>query len=85
MKKFLLLLFSCFLTSCVVYDETQPFRPPYREHVIIYDVWPQTSPFYNFTTSTYIYQKPHVYGPRNNHYKPRKPREPKKNVVKKHR
>ena len=39
MNKFLLLLFSCFLTSCVVYDETQPFRPPYREHVIIYDVW----------------------------------------------
>ena len=73
MKKFLLLLFLCFLTSCVVYDETQPFRPPYREHVIIYDVWPQTSPFYNFTTPTYIY------------IKPRKPREPKKNVVKKRR
>ena len=80
MNKFLLLLFSCFLSSCVVYDETQPFRPPYREHVIIYDVWPQTSPFYNFTTPTYIY-----YGPRNYPYKPRKPREPKKNIVKKRR
>ncbi len=85
MKKFLLLLFSCFLTSCVVYDENQTFRPPYREHVVIYDVWPQTSPFYYFNNTTYIYQKPHVYGPRNNPHKPRKPRQPKKNVVKRRR
>ena len=85
MNKFLVLLFSCFLSSCVVYDKSQPFIPPYREHVIIYDVWPQTSPFYNFTTPTYIYQKPHVYGPRNNHYKPHKPRKPMKDVVRKRR
>ena len=68
-----------------MYDENQTFRPPYREHVVIYDVWPQTSPFYYFNNTTYIYQKPHVYGPRNNPYKPRKSRQPKKNVVKKRR
>ncbi len=80
MKKFLLLLFLCFLTSCVVYDETQPFRPPYQEHVVIYDVFPQTSPFYNFIPSTYTY-----YGPRNYPYKPRKPRKFKKDVIKKYK
>ena len=81
MKKFLLLLFSCFLTSCIVLDESQYYDPIYREHVVIYDVWPQTAPFYNFNNTTYIYQKPTVYGPRNNPHKPRKPRQPKKKVV----
>ena len=85
MNKFLLLLFLCLLSSCVIYDESQPFIPPYREHIIIYDLFPQTSPFYNFTTPTYIYQKPYVYGPRNNHYKPRKPRKPRKDIVRKRR
>ena len=85
MNKFLVLLFSCFLSSCVVYDKSQPFIPPYREHVIIYDLFPQTSPFYNFTNSTYIYKKPHVYGPRNNPNKPRKPRKPRKDIVRKRR
>jgi len=84
MKRFFFLLFCLFFSSCMVTDGIY-HDPIYREQVIIYDVWPTNAPFYNFTTPTYIYTKPYVYGPRNNFPKPRKPRKPRKNVVKKPR
>jgi len=80
MRYFFSLLFCLLLSSCIVTDGVY-HDPIYREHVVIYDVWPQTAPFYNFNNTTYIYQKPHVYGPRNKPHKPRKPRQPKKKVV----
>jgi len=84
MKCFFSLLFCLFFSSCMVMDGVY-HDPIYREQVIIYDVWPTNTPFYNFTTPTYIYTKPHVYGPRNNSLKPRKPRKPRKKVVRKPR
>lgn len=84
MRYFFSFLFCLIFSSCMVMDGVY-HDPIYREHVVIYDVWPQTAPFYNFTTPTYIYQKPIVYGPRNNPHKPRKPRQPKKKVVRKPR
>jgi len=82
MRYFFSLLFCLLLSSCIVTDGVY-HDPIYREHVVIYDVWPQTAPFYNFNNTTYIYQKPHVYGPRNKPHKPRKPRQPKKKVMEK--
>jgi len=82
MRYFFSLLFCLILSSCIVTDGVY-HDPIYREHVVIYDVWPQTAPFYNFNNTTYIYQKPHVYGPRNKPHKPRKPRQPKKKVMEK--
>ena len=91
MKYFFSLLFCLILSSCIITDGVY-HDPIYREHVVIYDVWPTNAPFYNFTTPTYIYQKPIVYGPRrtlhNNSVKIRKPRKshnPKKKVVRKPR
>lgn len=80
MRYFFSFLFCLIFSSCIVTDGVY-HDPIYREHVVIYDVWPQTAPFYNFNNTTYIYQKPHVYGPRNKPHKPRKPRQPKKKVM----
>jgi hypothetical protein len=84
MKYFFSLLFCLIFSSCMVMDGVY-HDPIYREQVIIYDVWPTNAPFYNFTTPTYIYTKPYVYGPRNNFPKPHKPRKPRKKVVRKPR
>ena len=63
------------LTGCVVVDEAQYRDPLYREHIIIYDVWPQYNNFYN---TTYVYPKPKY---KKSRYKPRKPRKPMQNNV----
>ena len=69
------------LTGCVVIDEAQYRDPLYREHVIIYDVWPQSNYFYN---TTYVYSRPRNKKPRHNsnhHNKPRKHRKSTQNNV----
>ena len=67
------------LTGCIVIDEAQYSDPIYQEHVIIYDVWPQSNYFYN---TTYVYPKPKKKKPRHNHHnKPRKHRKPLQNNV----
>jgi len=70
------------LTGCVVVDEAQYRDPLYREHIIIYDVWPQYNNFYN---TTYVYPKPKYKKPRHNHNKPRKHRKPLQNNVRRPR
>lgn len=67
------------LTGCVVVDEAQYRDPLYREHIIIYDVWPQYNNFYN---TTYVYPQPKYKKPR---HKPRKPRKPMQNNVRRPR
>jgi len=94
MKSLFFLIFSLFISSCVVTDGVY-YDPIYQDPIIVYDVWPTSTPFYNWNTPTYIYQKPHVYGPRrtlhNNSVRPRKPRKkqkshkPRQNTVKRRR
>ena len=46
------------LTGCIVVSEAQYYDPLYQNPTIVYDVWPQSNYFYNYSNTTYIYPKP---------------------------
>ena len=68
------------LTGCIVVSEAQYYDPLYQNPTIVYDVWPQSNYFYNYSNTTYIYPKPKNKKPRHNHNYPNKPRKHRKSL-----